>query len=72
LPDPFGDKDTFMPIKMELNKNAKNGVKPVKIFTKNIDNLAITQLKNLSQLSIIHSHIAAMPDVHAGRYPWLL
>jgi len=55
-----------MPIKMELNKNAKNGIKPVKIFTRDIDNLALTQLKNLSKLSIIHSHIAAMPDVHAG------
>jgi len=62
----YSDKDTFMPIKMELNKNAKNGVKPVKIYTRDIDNLALTQLKNLSQLSIIHSHIAAMPDVHAG------
>jgi len=55
-----------MPIKLELNKNAKNGVKPVKIFTREIDNLALTQLKNLSQLDIIHSHIAVMPDVHAG------
>jgi len=55
-----------MPIKIELNKNAKNGVKPVKIFTKDVGNLALTQLKNISQLPFIHSHIAAMPDVHAG------
>lgn len=55
-----------MPIKIELNKNAKNGVKPVKIFTNDIGNAALTQLKNLSQLPFIHSHIAAMPDVHAG------
>ena len=55
-----------MPVKMVLNKNAKNGVKPVKIYTRNIDNSALTQLKNLSQLPFIHSHIAAMPDVHAG------
>lgn len=55
-----------MPIKMELNKNAKNGLKPVKIFTRDIEDLALTQLKNLSQLEVIHSHIAAMPDVHAG------
>jgi tRNA-splicing ligase RtcB len=61
-----GGKDTVMPIKIELNKNAKNGFKPVKIFTRDIDNLALLQLKNLSQLPIIHSHIAAMPDVHAG------
>lgn len=55
-----------MPIKIELNKNAKNGVKPVKIFTSDVGNLALTQLKNLSKLPFIHSHIAAMPDVHAG------
>ncbi len=55
-----------MPIKMELNKNAKNGVKPVKIYTRSVDNLALTQLKNLSQLPFIHNHVAAMPDVHAG------
>jgi len=55
-----------MPVKIELNKNAKNGVKPVKIFTSDVGNLALTQLKNLSQLPFIHSHIAAMPDVHAG------
>lgn len=56
----------FMPVQLELNKNAGNGHKPVKIFTRDIDNTALTQLKNLSQLSIVHSHIAAMPDVHAG------
>ena len=55
-----------MPIKIELNKNAKNGNKPVKIFTSDIGNLALTQLKNLSKLPFIHAHIAAMPDVHAG------
>lgn len=55
-----------MSIQLELNKNAKNGVKPVKIYTRDIDNLALTQLKNLAQLPIVHAHIAAMPDVHAG------
>jgi len=55
-----------MPVKIELNKNAKNGVKPVKIYTRDVEHLALTQLKNIAQLPIIHSHIAAMPDVHAG------
>ena len=55
-----------MPVKMELNKKQTNGVKPVKIYTREVDNLALTQLKNIAQLPIIHSHIAAMPDVHAG------
>jgi tRNA-splicing ligase RtcB len=55
-----------MPVQLELNKNAKNGFKPVKIFTNKVENQALTQLKNLSQLDIVHSHIAVMPDVHAG------
>jgi len=55
-----------MPVKMELNRNAKNGVKPVKIYTRNVENTALTQLKNIAQLPIVHSHVAAMPDVHAG------
>ncbi len=55
-----------MPVKLELNKNAQNGHKPVKIFTREIDHNAMTQLKNIAQLPIIHSHVAAMPDVHCG------
>jgi tRNA-splicing ligase RtcB len=55
-----------MPVKIELNKNAINGLKPVKIYTSDIENQALTQLKQIAQLPIIHSHIAAMPDVHAG------
>lgn len=55
-----------MPVKIELNKNANNGVKPVKIYTNDIEQSAITQLKQIAQLPIVHSHIAAMPDVHTG------
>jgi tRNA-splicing ligase RtcB len=55
-----------MPVKIELNRNAMNGFKPVKIYTSDIENQALTQLKQIAQLPIIHSHIAAMPDVHAG------
>lgn len=55
-----------MPVKIELNKNAGNGFKPVKIYTRDIDNEAMTQLKKIAELPIIHSHIAAMPDVHLG------
>ncbi|HEY0894105.1 MAG TPA: RtcB family protein, partial [Cellvibrio sp.] len=55
-----------MPVKIELNKNAGNGFKPVKIYTRDIDNEALTQLKKIAELPIIHSHIAAMPDVHLG------
>ena len=51
-----------MPIKFSLNK----GNVPVKVFTDDIDNASIQQLGNMAQLPFIHSHIAAMPDVHAG------
>ena len=51
-----------MPIRFMLNK----GKVPVKIFTDDVDSASLTQLGNLSQLPFIHSHIAAMPDVHHG------
>ncbi|HEX6591422.1 MAG TPA: RtcB family protein [Moraxellaceae bacterium] len=55
-----------MPIQLVLNANGKNGHKPVKIFTNDIDPGAIQQLRNIAVLPFIHSHIAAMPDVHTG------
>ena len=51
-----------MPIKLVLNK----GTVPVKVFTEDIDQGSINQLGNMAQLPFIHSHIAAMPDVHHG------
>jgi len=39
---------------------------PVKIWTDEIDDNAITQLENMAQMPFIHKHIAAMPDVHWG------
>lgn len=54
-----------MPIKIELNQTAKNS-KPIKIYTDDIDARALVQLQQVACLPIIHSHIAAMPDVHAG------
>lgn len=55
-----------MPVKIELNKDAGNRHKPVKIYTRDIENQALMQLKQIASLPIIHSHVAAMPDVHAG------
>lgn len=52
-----------MPVQIELN----NGKVPVKIYTDDVDNGSLDQLGNLSQLPFIHSHIAAMPDVHVGK-----
>ncbi|WP_066801524.1 RtcB family protein [Moraxella oblonga] len=57
-----------MPIQLTLNKNAKIGKGvPVKIFTNDIEDDAIRQLRTLSQLPFVHSHIAVMPDVHIGK-----
>lgn len=39
---------------------------PVKIYTDDIEHSAYEQLHNMSQMPFIHSHIAAMPDVHCG------
>ncbi len=52
-----------MPIKTIITK----GKAKVKIYTDDIEPQAYQQLCNLSQLPFIHSHIAAMPDVHYGK-----
>jgi tRNA-splicing ligase RtcB len=52
-----------MPILKTINK----GRVPVKIYTDEIEPLAMEQLYNISQLPFIHNHIAAMPDVHLGK-----
>lgn len=51
-----------MPVKKLITK----GRVPVKIYTEDIDHGAMAQLANIAQLPFIHSHIAAMPDVHRG------
>ena len=51
-----------MPIRLELNE----GLVPVKIYTDEIEAAARQQLVNISQLPIVHHHVAAMPDVHHG------
>jgi tRNA-splicing ligase RtcB (3'-phosphate/5'-hydroxy nucleic acid ligase) len=43
-----------------------NGVVPVKVWTDEIEETALQQLRNLSQLPFVHKHVAVMPDVHAG------
>lgn len=52
-----------MGIQIEFNK----GKVPVKVWTKDIEHEAISQLLNVASLPIVHGHIAAMPDVHAGK-----
>jgi tRNA-splicing ligase RtcB len=51
-----------MPVKQLIEE----GRVPVKVFTDDVEASARQQLVNLSKLPIIHHHVAAMPDVHAG------
>jgi len=51
-----------MPVKMILQK----GRVPVKVYTDDIEHEALEQLINISKLPVVHGHVAAMPDVHAG------
>jgi RNA-splicing ligase RtcB len=39
---------------------------PVKVWTRDIEASAMTQLENMATLPFIHKHIAVMPDVHWG------
>jgi tRNA-splicing ligase RtcB len=52
--------------KMPIKKVISKGKVPVKIYTDDIEHEAMQQLYNIAQLPFIHSHVAAMPDVHAG------
>lgn len=55
-----------MPVKVVINEDGAPGTVPVRIYTEDIEAAALQQLKNIAQLPIIHSHVAAMPDVHMG------
>lgn len=41
--------------------------KPIKIWTNDIEPEAMQQLVNMANLPFIHSHVAVMPDAHAGK-----
>lgn len=51
-----------MPVAQTITK----GRVPVHIWTDDIEHSAFEQLLNISQLPIVHHHVAAMPDVHFG------
>ncbi|HEX7250224.1 MAG TPA: RtcB family protein [Burkholderiales bacterium] len=51
-----------MPVRQEIHE----GRVPVRIYTDEIEPDARRQLVNISQLPIVHHHVAAMPDVHLG------
>ncbi|MCP4235582.1 MAG: RtcB family protein [Aestuariibacter sp.] len=52
---------------MPILKTISKGRVPVKIYTDEVESAAMQQLYNVAQLPFIHSHIAAMPDVHPGK-----
>ena len=51
---------------MAIKQTLEKGCVPVKIWTDDIDPLAITQLENVANMPFVHHHVAAMPDVHVG------
>jgi len=51
---------------MPIRQVIEQGRVPVKIYTDEIEARARQQLINLSRLSIVFHHVAAMPDVHTG------
>ena len=51
-----------MPVKRIITK----GRVPVKIYTDEVEAAAYRQLQQVADLPFIHSHVAAMPDVHYG------
>ena len=51
---------------MPVRQTIEEGRVPVRIFTDELEAQARQQLVNLSQLPVIHHHVAAMPDVHTG------
>lgn len=52
---------------MTIKQVHTNGKLPVKIWTDEVEETATEQLRKLSNIPVIHKHIACMPDVHAGR-----
>src|SRR5213075_1685879 len=51
---------------MPIKETIEQGIVPVKVYTDDLEASARQQLVNLSKLPIVHHHVAAMPDVHAG------
>jgi len=50
------------PVALDLT----HGRVPVKVWTRDLEPEARRQLENVANLPIVHGHVAAMPDVHAG------
>jgi tRNA-splicing ligase RtcB len=51
---------------MPIQKTLTEQRVPVKIWTDDIDERSLEQLRHIASLPFIHHHVAAMPDVHLG------
>ena len=51
---------------MPVLSHLTTGRVPVKAWTRDLEPQAQRQLENVANLPIVHGHVAAMPDVHAG------
>jgi tRNA-splicing ligase RtcB len=51
---------------MPISEEIAGGRVPVKVWTPELEPQARRQLENVARLPVVHGHIAAMPDVHAG------
>ncbi len=56
-------------VNFEYIAQTQKGGHPIKAWTKgvHVEDVAMTQLKNVASLPFIYKHVAAMPDVHWGR-----
>ena len=51
---------------MPVRRTLTDGLVPVEIYTDEVEDGALAQLRNLARLPIVFHHVAAMPDVHQG------
>ncbi|MGQ0510207.1 MAG: RtcB family protein [Betaproteobacteria bacterium] len=51
---------------MPVMQDIREGRVPVKVYADSLEPGARQQLVNVSNLAIVHHHVAAMPDVHLG------
>jgi len=51
---------------MSIQQGFGKGQVPVEVWTRDIEHEAIEHLIHVSRLPIVHGHVAAMPEVHAG------
>jgi tRNA-splicing ligase RtcB len=51
---------------MTIKRNEESRNVPIKIWTEEVEESALKQLKNTASLPFVFKHVAAMPDVHLG------